>query len=288
MEPLVLFENEPLTNSIQSRDSTIVPIQHYEKIPNNKEESNTIIEADKLIHDATILLEESQSPQLKPKSSTSQPLQKLKSQTNIQAEPFSSQFWRKTTSWKKRKKIALKTIKNFNTSIHHLAYEGKLEKIKSIDEEEKLKLFEIETKEPGKGQVKPKKKKLLAQDKLGLTPLIYAIWGEEDRGDESKLTSKWLFEWSLEKYKQKIGDDYGKMESAGQFFDPALKNELGHAKVHNIITQVKLQMYHLIVEDYHESLAYLIEKKGFKLKDKSFSHSVCDKDRKISIAALGC
>ena len=108
-----------------------------------------------------------------------------------------------------------------------MAFKSEYETLKSFYDEDKKKLF---SEGDNTGQrIRPEEKLpteelILEKNSLGLTPLIYAIWGEQNRNDGEKKTSKWLFEISNERLKEKMGDAYEKYLESSFPYDFHLKN----------------------------------------------------------------
>ena len=247
----------------------------------------------KFIEDENYLIEDLDIPEPFEKSSASNPANRQKTLENIQIDPLSINFWQKTTKWSKRKKIAIKSLKNpsnlTGNNFHDLAYQGRLYSLQSsIEEQKKISKSFEDNKNPQKNQVRPSIQTLLSENSLGLTPLIYAIWGEQDRNDENKQTSKWIFGTAYEEYKSKLGKNYQNFKKDRLYFDPLLKNELGHAIIHKIITQEEnYGIFELIIGDYVNSVSFIIEcMEKFELIDEVYLHPVCNSGERTSIAAF--
>ncbi|OMJ83893.1 hypothetical protein SteCoe_15122 [Stentor coeruleus] len=180
-------------------------------------------------------------------------------------------FWSSSVTWDTRKIIAEKNIRKNKDRylVHFLAFEGEIEKIFEIlDPKENKNCCNL----PGNG---------LEKDNLGLSPIIYAIWGELNRKDEVKATSQALLLISFEAYNKfsiKILDRYGYYHENSQrkkkmfYYDRDLKNELALIYLHNIDQSKTLTLFSIISEDYFETLIYIYEKTKFKLSIEKCNH----------------
>ena len=207
-------------------------------------------------------------------------------------------FWQQKTSWKTRKVIALSILdeKKYDesTNFFSLAYEGQHKKIlkwhkennKLSNKKVRIDLLNLridsyvsmskqsikEINENQSVENFSSEDFIFEKNSLGLTPLIYAIWGEEDRNDIQKTTSKLLLIFLQEKTKNNT--IIFKILSHGHyiFFDNYIKKELGHILLHelfelnrpkdNYLSQSDLIEF--IKNDLYESISYTLEVLGFE------------------------
>ena len=183
-------------------------------------------------------------------------------------------FWEPTTSWDERKTIALIMLNekkhDESMKIYYLAYIGSYELISDMYDNYKAKsnlnLNQINQNQSQKekrldfnSKVSPYSPDdpICQKDSLGLTPFIYSIWGEIDRRDQLKNTSKTLLDIIT-----KENNQHQKVDYLNQSF---IENELGHLLLHKLeSTDLNFEINHLIEKDLYESASYYIEVKGFK------------------------
>ena len=183
-------------------------------------------------------------------------------------------FWEPTTSWDERKTIALRMLNekkhDESMKIYYLAYIGSYELISDMYDNYKAKsnlnLNQINQNQSQKekrldfnSKVSPYSPDdpIYQKDSLGLTPFIYSIWGEIDRRDQLKNTSKTLLDIIT-----KENNQHQKVDYLNQIF---IENELGHLLLHKLeSTDLNFEINHLIEKDLYESASYYIEVEGFK------------------------
>lgn len=118
-------------------------------------------------------------------------------------------FWNPNVKWDTRKIIAENYIRKNKERylVHFLAFEGETEKILDIfNSKENKDCCKFSGNE-------------LEKDSLGYTPIVYAIWGELNRNDEAKATSRALLLISFEIYNKfsiKSLDQYGYYQENNQ------------------------------------------------------------------------
>ena len=203
-------------------------------------------------------------------------------------------FWRKTTTWKQRKMIAESlldaSIVKETEQVHILAYEGKTSELSELLQKSLTKKSSNEKPyndtdpnhkvSPEPEAMQSVQYNLLTKNSLGLTPLIYAIWGEVNREDELKETSSYIFKLYQERYEAKPA---GTKKSKYVPYDLDLKQELGHAIVHGLIDNIGV--YHLVAEDFDDSVSFYYEALGFHLSPEVFDHPAC-RHEKVSIVSF--
>ena len=204
-------------------------------------------------------------------------------------------FWRKTTTWKQRKLIAESlleaSISSDSDQIHHLAYEGKKSDLvlllQSSPQSNPKPSFLNPTDQTPKISPQPEIElnnsinyNLLQKNSLGLSPLIYAIWGEVNREEESKDTSSFIFKLYQDRYE---GKPAGTKKSKYVPYDLELKQELGHAIVHGLVKDIGV--YHLVAEDFDDSVSFVLEALGFHLSPEVFEHPAC-RQEKVSVVSF--
>ena len=236
-----------------------------------------------------------QIPEYLPTTINKSPVQEEKNNASGNSEMLKTNFWRKTLNWKERKTIAedLIALSNVNEEqdFFSLAFKGDYKSLKSFYIDHKKKLFnESDQKEDLAQKAKLKEttmieELILEKISLGLTPLIYAIWGEQNRNDIEKKTSKWLFKISNHWLKQKKENRVGKYFKPSFLYDFHLKNEIGHIKVHGLI-KGDLVVYDMVNEDLYEAVSYVIECEGFKLYKMKIDHDAYSSSSPISILAF--
>ena len=157
-------------------------------------------------------------------------------------------FWNEDLKWKDRKRIAIDFLEEEKSEFLH-AYKG----------ETALFYKEVD------GQTLT-----LNFSRLGLTPLIYSIWGEMDRGNNEKDFSSQLINDFIATItaREKRGD-----KSVHVY--EHLEKELGHAILHGILPNYT--DFDIIKGDRPFSLQYLIESNKFTLV---YNHS--------KISQIGC
>ena len=272
-------DNTPKTTLIQTKESTSKPSMSRSGLENSKENLSFNSKAVEQIRDGVLIEGKSNVQGNKPKTPLELSVIKQNSKENLKPDHLINRFWRKSTSWKKRKKIALTYLRQImemnNNSFHCMAYEGKINVIEGENNNCRLIFKDRKNQEISY-------ENFFTKDVFRLTPLIYAIWGEEDRTDETKSTSKSIFSVAQSIYNQrKLQNSDDELTK----FDPILKYEMGHVIVHKITTEEDFCMYDLIIDDNYEALMYLIRAEGFKLVRERYDHTVCE-DTIISVAAF--
>jgi hypothetical protein len=182
-----------------------------------------------------------------------------------------SEFWSPSMSWDRRKHQALTILFDSkfpeNQEIHRLSYEGNYLSLSNL---------------------KVSKEVLLKPNSFDLTPVIYAIWGEEDRGSFDYSTSSWL----LKSFESMMNEDlklkFGFRDQISLFIDfnsisnneinfqtkdkmreslEWLKNEYGHIIVKS--SGFCFESHEIAAWNYFNSLSYLIESNNFQVSLKS-------------------